>query len=167
MLEWERGSSHQGGSWLLEEFLQVKRTLAVLCMNVNQSTEAPALLHTIVSVERRDIPKVCSYENVCKIQYKCVEQSHHWANHYGLFNCIIYLYMYLKALLLWDSKKGCGSEHRDKVSWKLREAWQESAQRTCAWCQPESCRISGNRDRVRNGGCGRRCGRSQHKEWTL
>jgi len=44
MLEWERGSSHQGGSWLLEEFLQVKRTLAVLCMNVNQSTEAPALL---------------------------------------------------------------------------------------------------------------------------
>ena len=30
---------------------------AVLCTNINQSTEAPAL-HTMVSVERRDIPKV-------------------------------------------------------------------------------------------------------------
>ena len=60
-LELERRGSHQGGSWLL---LQVKRTLAVQRMNVNQSTEAPALLHTMVSEEKGDIPKVCSYKNV-------------------------------------------------------------------------------------------------------
>jgi len=44
-LELERRGSHQGGSWLL---LQVKGTLAVQRMNVNQSREAPALLHTMV-----------------------------------------------------------------------------------------------------------------------
>ena len=57
MLEMERGVSQQGGSRLLEELLQVKRTIAVQCMNVNQSTEAPALLHATVSVEKCDIPR--------------------------------------------------------------------------------------------------------------
>ena len=60
MLELEQEACHQGGCWLLEELLQVKRTLAAQHTSVNQSAEAATLLHTMVSVERRDIPKVCS-----------------------------------------------------------------------------------------------------------
>ena len=63
MQELEKEACHQGGSWLLEELLQVKRTLTAQHTSVNQSAEAATLLHTRVSVERRDIPKVCSCKN--------------------------------------------------------------------------------------------------------
>ena len=65
MLELEQEAYHQGGCWLLEELLQVKRTLAAQHTSVNRSAEAATLLHTIVSVETRDIPKVCSCKNAC------------------------------------------------------------------------------------------------------
>ena len=65
MLELEQDAYHQGGSWLLEELLEVKRTLTPQHTSVNQSAEAATLLHTMVSVERRNIPKVCSGKNAC------------------------------------------------------------------------------------------------------
>ena len=42
MLELEWGTSHQGGSWLLEELLQVKRTLALqFCVQISTSLQRP------------------------------------------------------------------------------------------------------------------------------
>ena len=60
MLEMQQDTSLSvDESWQLEELLQLKRTLAAGHTNVYQSTEAPTLLRTMVSVEASDIPQVC------------------------------------------------------------------------------------------------------------
>ena len=49
MVDMLQEACHQGGCWLLEELLQVKRTLTAQHTSVNQSAEAATLLHTRVS----------------------------------------------------------------------------------------------------------------------
>ena len=65
MMEMQQDTSLSvGESWQLEELLQLKPTLAAGDTSVNQSTETPTLLHTMVSVEASDIPQVCRYIHV-------------------------------------------------------------------------------------------------------
>ena len=65
MLELKQEAYHQGRCWLLEELLQVKRTLAAQVSTSLQRLQHYYIPWLQVSVERRDIKVRMQLQNAC------------------------------------------------------------------------------------------------------